>query len=284
MRSSGQIAVFTLLLGLLGLTVGLAVIGRSLTDLRQATVVSSGVRALSAAEAGIQYGLSRLASDSLPSAGNCNSPVAVDLSLSGIKSYTGDPATSGIIYQICSNSPDFASMPAVSVDDVFQIDLSNITAANVKSFAVLWKNPNASLEIIKIDKDDNVFRFPYNGVAVSATNGFASARPAADCVSSLCADSSYLGGSCTGIGEIVYNNNDKFLRFKPVYAATDVAICAQTAGNSPGRLGLVYYSIIAKATTLGGAVKRVQTYQISNALPAVFDNVFYSGADIEKSQ
>lgn len=282
LKIKGQIAIFALLMGLLGLTIATSAASRSLSDLRQVTIVDSGTKALAAAEAGVEYALSQLATQPKPATGTCTATTAANLTLTGIKPYTGTPATSGVVYEVCSHTPDFAVMPNVAQDDVFQVNFSDITAANVKAVSVLWKNPNASLEIIKVDGNDKLTRYVYNGVSVTANNGFAPAQPATNCLTSLCADATFSGGSCTGPAEIPYNSGDKILRLKPVYANTDLAICAYTAGNSPGRFALQYYYVTARATTTNNVVKKILTSQIASSLPSIFDNVFFSGGDISK--
>lgn len=59
-RNSGQAAVFVLLVMLLGLTVGLSVMSRTLQDLKSTTTSDQSSRAFSAAEAGIETALANL--------------------------------------------------------------------------------------------------------------------------------------------------------------------------------------------------------------------------------
>ena len=75
---------------------------------------------------------------------------------------------------------------------------------------------------------------------------------------------------------------DFLLRVKPMYADTDVAVCAQMAGNSPGSLSLASYVATATATATDGTVKRVEATGTANHLPAIFDNTFYSGGNVAK--
>lgn len=63
-RNSGQAAIFVLLVMLLGLTVGLSVMSRTLQDLKSTTTSDQSSRAFSAAEAGIETALTNLTSGS----------------------------------------------------------------------------------------------------------------------------------------------------------------------------------------------------------------------------
>ncbi len=268
---SGQMIVLVLLLGLLGLTVSMSVVSRTLSDIKQVSTVDAGTKGLAAAEAGLEFGLNKLYSGQTL---NCAAPTAVPNTLTGITNVT---------YWICGGTTDY-SVTSVSKDDVFQLDLNGV-GSNTKTFSVVWKNPNASVEITKLDASYNISRFAYNGSNVTDSNGFSPGQPATGCVNSLCVpDGSFNGGNCTGIGEIPHSMGagDVLLRVKALYADTDVAVCAQTAGNSPGSLSVQTYIATASATTAGGAVRKIMTSQVSAHLPAVFDNVFYSGGNISK--
>ena len=285
----GQVTILALLLGLLGLTIGLSVASRSLSDLRQVTVVDQGTKALAAAEAGVQYALNQLSSGAAP---NCNPTAA--LSTSGISLSN----ISGVKYNVCSNTANFGVYPTVAQDEVVQVNIAN-QSSNVKGLSVLWRNPAASVEIIKINVNQTTgavteVKYVYNGTSVSANNGFATSIAGSNCVrtsgNNLCADASFNSGSCAGYwGEIPYSwsggpggGGDTYIRVKPMYASTDLAVCNTPAGNSTGGLALQFYQVTAVATTSGGITKKIQTSQVSSYLPSIFDNVIYSGGGLAK--
>lgn len=270
LKRAGQISVLVLLVGLLAMVVAVSLGSRSLSDLRSVTSVDAGTRGLAAAEAGLQFALNQV---SLGRPTNCASPTTISgfSTLPGIKTVT---------YQVCAGTVDSAYQTLVPKDSVFQLDLTGMSN-NTKTFAVVWSNPNAAVEIAKLDTNYALSRFSYNGSNVTDSNNFAVALPASSCVSALCAPS-VSTGNCTGLGIIPHNAGDLLIRVKPLYADTDVAICGQTAGNSPGSLSLQSLVATGTATTIGGAVKKVQTSQVSGFLPAVFDNVFFSGGNIAK--
>lgn len=283
-----------LLLGLLGLTITLSVASRSLSDLRQVTVVDQSTKALAASEAGLEYALSQLSSGASPNCDPSTATLVPQLTLANI---------TGVKYTICSSTNNYGVYPSVAQDDVIQVNIDN-QRSNVKALSVLWKNPAASIEIIKVNVDNsgNVTetRYLYNGTSSDPTylakingNSFAPSVNALSggCIrtsgNSLCANASFNNGGCAGsVGEIPYTNTgaskDTYLRIKPLYGSTDIAVCDQPAGGSQGNLTLQYYQITAIATTSGGITKKIQTTRISNYLPSIFDNTFYSGGNLVK--
>lgn len=288
----GQVTILALLLGLVGLTVSLSVASRSLSDLRQVTVVDQGTKALAAAEAGIQFALNQLATNPDAAIATCNpaSSGTANVTLANI---------TGVTYNICTNTADFGIYQSVSQDDVVQVYIGG-QQANVKGFRVLWKNPNASIEIIKINDNNGMVRYPYNSLGTDPAylakvsgNSFAPSVAGSQCYrdsnnASPCGDSSYNNSisSCAGYwGEIPYSKNnpgDQYLRIKPLYGSSDIVVCSDPAGGSSGRLQLQYVQVTAIATSSGGVTKKVQTTQVANFLPAIFDNVIYSGGSLSK--
>ncbi len=286
----GQVTVLALLLGLLGLTISLSAASRSLSDFHQVTVVDQGTKALAAAEAGVQYGLNQLSVGTL----NCPGPTSANIPLAGIKGYDAiNPKNTGVSYSVCSSTDPYVTYSAVAQDDVVQMNLQKVNnAVNLRSFYVLWKNPNSALEIEKIDNAGVATRWSFNGIGISSsTNNFAPALAVAgsNIINSTCGDSSFNGGSWTGFDVIPFvkppppsNPTDLFLRIKPIYQATDVVVCGYTTSGSAGPIDLQFYQITATATSSGGVTRKIRTKQIYSFLPAIFDNVFYSGGSLTK--
>ncbi len=278
MRRTGQIAVLVLLLSMLGLVVGLSATARSLSDLKQVTYVDAGTRALAAAEAGLQYAFFNA---SLAGAGpDCSTApdnVITGLSLSGIKALT---------YRICQVSKNYITVPGVLKDDVVEVDLTN-SNPNLQSIDVSWKG-DASVEISVLDSDNTLRRYAYNAntaAGLGRNNGFAPGTPGSNC--SVGCDPSFSSGSCSYFGEIPFKLGTppvqaRLIRVRPVYQSSDINICGRVAGNSNSNFGLQYYRIVVTATTSNGSVRRLQADRYPAGLPAVFENVFYSGGDIIK--
>ena len=293
-KNSGQLTILVLLLAMLTLVGGLSVATRSLSDLKQVTFVDSGTKALAAAELGLQYAFANqntFGSITPPGSG-CSSKILVSgLTLAGIDN-------SSVKYQICRVSQKSVTAPAVAKDDVLQVDLSNVSG--IKGFDVSWRGQGA-VEIEVVDKSANgnyyVRRYGYNSSLKPYDNGFITARPGTDCVISerqaACDTSS--GGtydSCTGYGEVAYQyvaplpdgstTLAKLIRVRPLYAAADVLVCAQNTTDPTAGFGLDSYQITAVAKALDGSTKKIQAAYYPSALPAIFDNVLYSGGSISK--
>lgn len=274
-RRSGQVTVLVLLLGLLGLAASLSLASRSLSDLRQAIYVDSGIKALAAAEAGLQYASTLAGADCLShELVNTQSPV---LSLSGVKS---------VSYTTCTVTKTTITVPSVAVDDVVQVDLTG-ASANLKGMDVSWLG-DASVEIEVLDSDDTLRRYAYNAVGQNRNNGFAAAIPGSNCTSGC--DASFAIGSCTGPSEICYkpdcgvgNVKAQLVRVKPLYQSAPINICARAAGGSGvTSFGTQYYLVTVTATTLNGTVRRIQADRYPPGLPAIFDNVLSSGGSLAK--
>lgn len=259
---------------MLAMVGGLSVASRSLSDLKQVTYVDSGTRALAAAEAGLQYAFANACSG-----GSCTvgSQTITGLTLSGISSVT---------YQVSSVTKNSLAVPNVAQDDVVDVDMSG-NHGNLKYFDVSWKG-TGSVEIEVVDSDNTLRRYAYNANGQTKSNGFADGLPGSDCTTgSYCTDSSFT--SCTGLGTICYkpdcgngNITANLVRIKPLYGSTDIRLCGRASGNSQWNLDLQYYSIIATATTTNGTVRRLQADYYPSALPALFDNVIYTGGSISK--
>ncbi|MBI3887452.1 LamG domain-containing protein [Candidatus Microgenomates bacterium] len=120
---SGQITVIVLLLSLMGLTIGLSQISRSLSDLKQVSYVDSGTKAYAAAETGMQYALNQLTSGTVycPSDGTYKQVDLTNIRLGGI---------SKLEYRVCPTRASgdlngtIAEYPATKADDVIQMDLT----------------------------------------------------------------------------------------------------------------------------------------------------------------
>ncbi len=258
MYRPGQIIILVLLLSLLGLTTGLSVASRSLSDLKQATQVDVGTKAFAAAEAGLEYGLNQL---------SVGGPNTGSLSLPG--------AT--VNYQINTSMGNIATVP-VTVDDVTELNLSAVTS-NTKSFDIFWQG-NGQIEAIIVDKDSKIRRFVFNAYGTSG-HSFSSGVSTTDTtncpVSCLTGYSGYT--SCTG-DSIDFQSNDKLLRIKALSNSTPVLICALNAGKSQINMPTPIITVTVTATTTNGTVKKIQITKTPPFMPAIFDNVLYTGGSI----
>ncbi len=101
----GQVTILALLIGLMGLTIGLSMASRSLSDFHQVTIVDQGTKALAAAEAGLQYALNQLNYNNASQ--NCTPSSVASLPTNVVSSLAN---ISGVNYNICFNTVNYQTM------------------------------------------------------------------------------------------------------------------------------------------------------------------------------
>ncbi len=270
----GQVTVLILLLGILGLTVGLSTASKSLSDLKQASYVDVGTKALAAAESGMEAALNDLANNN--STATCGAPGS-------------GPAIAGITsvqYTICG--ADKNSVQAdVAKDDVFDVDLSQ-TAPYPKGYYVYWDGL-APVEISLLNNNNStsylIDRFSVNPVSGGdPTNNFSSAVPGGNCNDATFANcyGLYTGGANPA------RRWDQLIRVKPVpnsAGLTKIKVEAVPPGGTPNPvLYGAYYTLTAWATTSNGTVRKIQVVKTpAPGLPAIYDNVLFSGGSLTKN-
>lgn len=260
----GQITLLAVILGVLGLTLGLSVASRSLSDLRQASTVDFGTKALAAAEAGVEYGLNLI---------NINGAAAVNCVFTPVPGVTF-PASLGIsslTYEICQSGNNFAqSLGVVARDDVFQVDFTG--AASPTSFDVWWTDADG-IEISALSTTYNVSRYAYRHPSSSVATSFDMAPGCG----SFCGDVTF-PSSNRYCGRVNTGPDVLLLRVKPIENPGNVLVCP-VGGVIPPQ----YYNVTANAVTTNGTTKVVTVRRdISGTLPGIFDNVLYSGGSISK--
>lgn len=274
---SGQITLLAILLGVLGLTVGMSVASRSLSDLKQASYVDFGTKALAAAEAGAEYGLNQI-TISPPASGCVNSGNLVatgqPLDILGtnpaldIKSVTVD---------MCKSSSGYVN-ESVAAEDVMQVDMTSGAAGN---FYVLWENTAQAVEVTAIYSDYSIRRFAFNsGSPTSApwnNNNFTNVNTAPGSISNC--PTSGLNYQSPAISTAA-NPYLMQLRVKPLGGTATIQVCTDIAGGVEAQS----YNVVSTAETNNNVVKKIQvTKDIYGNLPAIFDNVIYSGGSLIKN-
>lgn len=276
----GQITVFVLLLGLLGLTIGLSAASRSLSDLKQATYTETGTKALAGAEAGLQYGLLQLKNANLGQIPASGCGQYVDLVGTNVINLAGF-GPNGIRYRICTQSQPYFS-DSKSPDDVMEVDISKVqvssgnTATDVKSYRIAWNTSSAAVEVAFLDQNFNINRYAaYN---TGNLNYFLAANSGS--------------GGCGGAGGSGYRyidissdpNNTNLggllLRVKPMFAAANLYVCGLNSSSGIVALNANYYTVEVIATTTSGTVSHLSSKKTSNGLPSVFDNALFSQGSI----
>ncbi len=273
----GQVALVALLLGILGLTVGLSVVSRSLSDLKQASTVDIGTKALAAADAGAEYGLYKLnqngsaainCATSLPNLVTTGSPPP----LAKLASLQISSVTDEICYDNAAAGVDIGRLQ----DDVFQVNFD--PTAPPGKIDVLWNN-SPSVEISALYSDYSVKRYAYG---VSGTNNFSAGVNNPSCYN-WCGASRIANANCVGASSPIAGTNGaanlSLLRIKPIGGNSDLQVCLQSGSAIPAQS----YTVTAIATTTNNTVKKVKiTRDISGTMPAAFDNVIFSSGSISK--
>ncbi|MDO8515417.1 MAG: pilus assembly PilX N-terminal domain-containing protein [bacterium] len=256
-KNSGQAAIFVLLVMLLGLTVGLSVMSRTLQDLKSTTTSDQSSRAFSAAEAGIESALATA-------------------DLSTIDYYhPGTITINGVQTKYFATPKATQYMMTVSKDDVTQIDLrTGFTGGTVK---IYWKDPDpprtncvaddtgmAALEISVYKQSPSdvygVDKYAYNAYGCSlAGNSFSNGL---------------LGGNVGGIiyksstSPLILTTDAKLIRIRPIYNSADIAISGvPTQGYD-----------IKSTGTVNGIARAVQITKTKPSLPPLFDYVLFGGS------
>ncbi len=266
----GQTLVIILLGTSIALTVALAVSVRTISTLRQTTTTAQARAALSAAEAGAETGLQRLASES-PADAACKT-------VSGC-SGSGTIAESSTKY-------DYNVSQVGLGTDGYLIDLLKDKTQEIKldgyessSFKVCWYdlgldgNPEVdnALEIIYVDEAGVLSKYAMNGKLSSSANGFDDASLSA-IGSVLVAGQTISFQHCRSL---TLTGTPKIMRVKSLYNNVSAAVEPQGGATLPAQA----YRVESTGQILDGAVKKkVRVTKSLPALPAIFDFGLYSGS------
>lgn len=278
-KSAGQVTILVLLLGLLGLTVSMGVVSRSLQDVKQVTFVDQGAKALAAAEASLQIGLSDL--ENQMNAGSVTSPCVSESNPPPVTPAVTLAGISRVQYQLCANPlGSYDSGTPVNTDDVVDIDTSKAVPPP-KYVNIFWQGPG-SVEVSQLIFKGgaySLYRYAANGQgSVHGDNKFSAASPGSTCTNP---PSPYANATwnCWQFTTDPYN---RLVRIKPLYAPSRIAIEMVNDSHNPTTMNIPTYSVIAWATTVNGTKRKVQATWTGASLPAVFDNVLFSQVDILK--
>lgn len=274
----GQITLLAVILGVLGLTLGLSVASRSLSDLRQASTVDFGTKALAAAEAGAEYGLNQLAVNPAVAITNpCDSSDGTELTTGANSLVFGDElGIESLKYKICQSTGSFArNQTEVPQDEVYQVDFS--AAAPTQSLGIFWKGDANGIVVSALYRDYTVNRYAFQaGSALGASSNFQSVGNSGTPCDTFTPIKGNTSSSAIPQFSGAASNTLLLLRVMPVGGSADILVCG---GTFPAQ----YYEVISRAETTNGTIKRIKvTRDVSGTMPAIFDNVLYSGGDIIK--
>jgi hypothetical protein len=271
----GQALVIILLVMAVGLTMGLAVVSRSVTDIRISQQEEESARAFSAAEAGIEEAMISGPGDYTVGVdeGTITARVEQDLlgegneyDLGGGKFKSGDTQTVWLIGH--TEDEDFDSDVTFPIDGTINVcwgDSGDINAQTPALEASLVYQVGLEFRVARLTYD------PYGGRRVS--NGFGS-PDAGGCLGLAFKKAITLTDFGDLSGATLYA-----LRLKLLYNEDPQPIKISSASGFPSQ-GKCY---ISTATIVeSGVTRKVKQCQTYKAPPGVFDYVLFSGEDLVK--
>lgn len=260
----GQALLILILVMAVGLTVGLSLSTRSVSDLKVSGQTEDSSRAFSAAEAGIEAALKG------------------DTALSGT---VGNGSYALSILTAGGNDSPFP-LGDLAVFDTYTVWLVGHNAAGDLDWATVyagntidlcWQkaesgSPEPAMEATVLYKDlGNVYKIwrgAYDSDAVRRAGNFFAGTDS---------------GTCAGLANKKTINLSSLigtkiaLRLRPFYAKASVSVAPLVANNLPGQ-GLS----ISSVGTSGQTTRKVLVTQSYASLPPIFDYVLFSGKDANK--
>jgi hypothetical protein len=269
-KNSGQIAVFVLLIMLLGLTVGLSVMSRTLTDLKSAAISDQSSRAFTAAEAGIEAALSRSDLDSIAGTTDFGEPQSISVN------------TVGVNYRVKKISN--YSIENLEKDDVAQIDLTGYTSGPI---VISWTHTpgcanlsgdggNAALEVSFYNFNGTVYgvdKYAYDPYDCSIDDAVDHTHNANGFI--VAAAATTAGYNSKVEYPTLPSAGAKLIRIRPIYNSTRLLVEGVPSQS---------YDIKSTATTGNNVTRAVQITKSKPSLPPIFDYVLFGPAGAGVSQ
>jgi len=272
-ENSGQIVLILVLITVVGLTIGLSLISRTITDVRISTQIEQSGRAFSAAEAGVESALKG----------------AVAGGPTGTVTFPGVSAS----YNVANIGGEVAplSFPLTAVGSTQTVWLAdhksdgidldeNSTYPVGSTFTICWgtdpnKNPALLLSLYYKDTATNIYKVAK--LAYDPIPGRSNFYPKDDNVNSCSNNYRYKKTlSATGIppgdGFGISSSNTILLalRIQPVFDDTAIAIVPTASIPVQGKL------ITSIGQTATGVVRKIQVTQGYQVLPTLLDFALFS--------
>jgi hypothetical protein len=264
-NEKGQTVVIILLVMVVGLTIGLSIVNRSLSDIKISQETEQSQRAFSAAEAGLEKAISEI---NTLDVGKGVSKTINDVTYTVDKSLSGGGSGG---YKLIGKS-------AVKQDDVAQVNLENESGGcDVGSVKIFWAKrdettepdnpctaPVASLEISQINYNANtkvysIYKYAYSACPGKGNDFSNATHEASDPIWAYSADITLSDSS-----------NAKILRIRPLFNGTSLQIVGNV--NLPNQ-----EIVLTSKGELNGKVRAIEWKQpIKPALPAIFDYVLFN--------
>lgn len=278
--AQGQILVLVLLVVLVGLTIGLSIASRTLTNIRNAGDLDQSNRAFSAAEAGIEKALARIKAGQDCSSGACNPNITGTVTEVKLENAGGNTGAFGI--------------PALEKDNVIQLNLATYTG---DTFDVYWGNAddsgNSAAAIVVSVVYANGANYGLGKTAIdpsSRNNNFSSPTASGGSVSypgtsnglTLQDDSFHDDyGFMSRInlknspGNLVpAGSNPVMARVRLLYNGPEqIAFSPQDTFSLPPQ-----GQQITSTSSAGGKTRTVKVFKSNATLPAIFDYALFNGS------
>lgn len=283
-QQKGEMILIILLVMAVGLTIGLSVASRSLTDIRLSTQIEESSRAFSAAEAGIESILKQgiFSASDIPSTPITGTNTTYNVSLSSLGNSAslfefpsdiseGDAQTIWLVPQK-EGGPDTEGTDYNSQQiAVCWKALSSAVAAPALEVSVLYIDTNGDYEIARNAYDpDNTAR---------SGNGFTTSGISSPSTNCSGYDYEVMVDFATLDDALPITASDKLvaLRLRPVYAGARLAVLPQ--GASLPEQGK---NIVSTGQTASGVSRKWNVVQTYSAPHDIFDYALWSGTEISK--
>src|SRR3989344_2928526 len=283
-KNRGQVILIILLITTVGLTIGLSLVSRTITDIKVSTQITESSKAFSAAESGIEAALKGTSIGDIGSLdlgggasanyavteyGNSDDPLVFkDVAAGDAKTIwlvKHDEATGNILTPPDTNG----KYDSQRIEICWGKDLSNPSEVPAVEVSLLYYDTNElSYKMGTLAFDDNDSRV--NGFEKDVDNGNTQAR----CSNENRRYNVELNFSAnTDYG---FNANASFTRValmvKPLYAQTDVVIGTESGKNLPSQ----GKQITSTGTTTSGTARKISVVQGHATLPPIFGYTLFT--------
>lgn len=276
--NKGQALLIVLLITLVGLTVGLSVVSRSLTNIKISTQTEESDRAFAAAEAGVEEALRLGSAPPAGTVGDASYTVQLNQVGGGIAPF---------LFPTKITKDEVASIWLVNHRDDGSLEETPLYPAN-GTISVCWgenttlddSTPAIKADIIyKVGSDYKIGRGVYD--------------PKRDRENSFEDVTNKSGGNCAAEGKTqAFRKDIKFsdlgipggailelLRLRVFYNETTVAVAPLGGASLP-----LQGKMVESTGTLGGISRKIKVFESYPSLPPIFDYVLFSGEDLIKDE
>lgn len=275
---SGQVLLITLLVLSIAVTVALALIARTTTDVSISGQVEDSARAFNAAEAGIEQSLrSGLGTDTAQVLSNGSQ---YQVSVANIGGATGvyqfpQKALRGVVQTLWLTNHNADG----TINDSWSVPAGSDTPYAATTIDVCWSKETVAPALeISIWKDtDQVYRRTYDPEATRRADNFFSSVTAT--TGTNCGSANMYRQHITFTSDfnagIRTTTTMRLMRIRPIYS--DATIAIDTGANHLPQQGKRIESV---GTSGAGVTRRIVVYQQYRAPLSLFDNVLYSQTDL----